>query len=130
MIIEWSPNKLQHTSAIIQVVVIYWNYLLACKYVSRSLLLDDYELIKVYLLLIILFGCIWVDWIWIGIRWLLINPLTQSHLMNLSNTAYPLSTYPFNHLIASNIAYIYIFMRWLWVSGLNGYMSCKSIQTS
>jgi hypothetical protein len=54
----WQDSEvqvLQYTSDIIQVVVIYWNYLMACKYESWKLAMDDHELTKI--LLIILFGC-------------------------------------------------------------------------
>jgi hypothetical protein len=39
------------------------SYLMACKYSSWKLAMNNHELTKVYLLLIISFGCIWVDWI-------------------------------------------------------------------
>jgi hypothetical protein len=47
----WQDSEvqvLQHTSAITQVVAIYWNYLMAYKYESWKLAMDDHEQTKVY----------------------------------------------------------------------------------
>jgi hypothetical protein len=60
---EWSPKyyniQVSWSSCGWFIGIIWWLANIQVK----SLLLDDHELTKVYHLLIISFGCIWVDWI-------------------------------------------------------------------
>jgi hypothetical protein len=61
---NWVKSKCyQHTSAMFTLWLVYWYIWWLANMRVEAWKLKDHELTKVYLLLIISFGCIWVDWI-------------------------------------------------------------------